>query len=184
MTLRKLHSRLQGHPHVGSLPGIETTSGPLGQGLSQAIGMVHAARLRGEEWRTVAIMSDGEQQEGQIWEAVLYAGAHKVPVIGVLDRNYIQIDGPTEDVLPMDSLADKYRSFRWEVREINGNDFEEIHDAFTWAWSITDRPVLILAHTTPGKGVGFMEHDYQWHGKPPTSEQAGEALQQLWKEVA
>jgi transketolase len=179
-TLRKLHSRLQGHPHRGSLPGIETTSGPLGSGLSQAIGMALAARLDKRKYRIYALLSDGEHNEGNTWEAVMCAARYKLANLTVIiDRNNIQIDGFTEDVMPLGSLREKYESWGWHVLEVNGHDIMEIVAAAAEAKAIHERPTAIIAHTIPGKGVDFMENDYRWHGKPPTKEEAEKALKEL-----
>jgi len=179
-TLRKLHSRLQGHPHRGSLPGIENTGGPLGQGLSQAVGVALALKLDKSRSRVFCLMSDGEQEEGQTWEAAMSAGKYRLNnLVAIMDRNNIQIDGETEFVMPLEPLADKYRAFNWHVIEVDGHNMRDIIDACDQARSIIEKPTLILAHTTPGKGVDFMENDYEWHGKTPTKEQARDALKQL-----
>ncbi|MBI2018431.1 transketolase [Candidatus Daviesbacteria bacterium] len=181
-TLRKLGSRLQGHPHRGALPGIETTSGPLGSGLSQAIGLALAGRIDGAKWRVICLMSDGEQDEGNTWEAVMLASKYKLHnMTALMDRNNIQIDGFTEDVMPLDSLKNKYEAFGWYVLEIDGHNMEEIIDAFSQAKAIFEKPTLIIAHTIPGKGVDFMENKFEWHGKPPNKEEAELALKQLQK---
>ena len=180
LTLRKLDSRLQGHPHNHAMPGLETSSGPLGQGLSQAIGMALAAKMDGARWRTYAILSDGEHQEGQIWEAIMFAGSKRLNnLTAIIDRNNIQIDGPTELVMPLEPFADKYRAFNWHVIEVDGHNMQAIVDACNEAKAITESPTAIIAHTIPGKGVDFMEYDFHWHGKPPTPQQAKEALKQL-----
>lgn len=179
-TLRKLGSRLQGHPHRGSLPGIENTSGPLGCGLSQATGLVLAARIDKADWRVFCLMSDGEQDEGNTWEGVMLAGKNKLHnLIAVMDRNNIQIDGFTEDILPLENLKAKYEAFNWHVIEIDGNSMQEIIAAFDKTKEISDKPILILAHTIPGKGVSFMENKYEWHGKPPNEKEAQLALEEL-----
>jgi transketolase len=179
-TLRKLGSRLQGHPHRNALPGIETTSGPLGSGLSQAIGIALAAKLDAKKWRTYCLMSDGEHEEGNTWEAIMFAGKNKLANLTVVvDRNNIQIDGFTEDVMPLEPLKDKYEAFNWHVIEVNGNDLIAIIGAVAEAKAIHERPTAIIAHTIPGKGVDFMENDFLWHGKPPTREQAERALKEL-----
>ncbi len=179
-TLRKLHSRLQGHPHRGSLPGIETTSGPLGSGLSQAIGMALAARLDGKKHRVYCLMSDGEQQEGNTWEAAMFAGKNRLSnLTAIMDRNNIQIDGFTEQVMPLDSIRAKYEAFRWHVIEVDGHSIERFIDAVYEAMAIHEKPTLIIAHTIPGRGVSFMENDFAWHGKPPNKAQAKEALAEL-----
>ena len=178
VTLRHFGSALQGHPSRVDLPGLETSSGPLGQGLSQAVGMALAARLQGASWRTFCVMSDGEQQEGQIWEAVMLGGARKLSnLTAILDRNHIQISGTTEDVLGPDPLAAKYESFGWEVLSMNGNDLTEILAALRKPAG--DAPRCIIAETVPGKGVSFMENDYRWHGKVPDITQAKTALAEL-----
>ena len=167
-TLRKLGSRLQGHPHRTALPGLETTSGPLGSGLSEAIGMALAAKLDGKKHYTYCLMSDGEHDEGNIWEAVMFAGKMRMNnVIGVIDRNNIQIDGNTEDIMPLESFKEKYEAFNWHVIEINGHDFMQIISAVEEAKAVYEKPTIIIAHTIPGKGVSYMEHDYRWHGNPP-----------------
>lgn len=179
-TLRKLNSRLQGHPHRTSLPGLETTSGPLGSGLSQAIGMALAARLDGKKYRVYCITSDGEHQEGNTWEAVMFAGKHRLNnLTAILDRNNIQIDGFTEDIMPLEPLRAKYEAFNWHVLEIDGHNFEAIISAVAEAQAIYEKPTMIIAHTVPGRGVSFMEKDFTWHGKPPKAEEAKVALREL-----
>lgn len=179
-TLRKFGSRLQGHPHRGALPGIESTSGPLGEGLGQAIGMALAAKMDGRKNRVYCLSSDGDHQEGNIWESILLAAKYRLDNLTVIiDRNAIQIDGSTEDVLPMEPFADKYQAFNWEVVTIDGHNIEAIVDACRYAESISERPTVIIANTIPGKGVDFMEKDYTWHGKAPNKEQAQAALKQL-----
>ncbi|MCR4278205.1 MAG: transketolase [Candidatus Berkelbacteria bacterium] len=180
ITLRKFGTRLHGHPHNLELPGIENSSGPLGQGLSQAIGMALAARLDNKKWRTYVVLSDGEHDEGQTWEAIMFAGKNELHnLTAVIDRNNIQIDGFTEDVMPLEPLADKYRSFNWHVLEIDGHNFEDIIAAFRHARAVFEKPTVIIAHTIPGKGVDFMESDYHWHGKVPKSDEAKLALKEL-----
>ncbi len=179
-TLRKLGSRLQGHPHRGSLPGVETTSGPLGCGLSQAIGMALAAKLDGKKHRIYCLMSDGEQDEGNTWEAVMFAGKNKLSnITAIMDRNNIQIDGFTEDVMPLESLREKYEAFNWHVIDISGHNFPSIIGAVAEAQAVFERPTMIIAHTIPGKGVSFMENNYLWHGMPPNREQARQAIREL-----
>jgi len=180
-TLRKLGSRLQGHPERVKLPGMETTSGPLGCGLSQAIGMALAHRLNQQPYRWVyCIMGDGELNEGNVWEAAMLAPKYELyNVVGIIDRNNIQIDGPAESVMPLEDLRAKWEAFNWHVIEINGNDIEAIIDACAMARAIVEKPVMIIAHTIPGKGVSFMEYDYRWHGVAPDREQAQAALQEL-----
>jgi transketolase len=180
-TLRKLGTRLQGHPERTKLPGMESTSGPLGCGLSQACGIALAMRMNKDLHRWVYVaMGDGELDEGNVWEAAMLAGKYKLNnVVGIVDRNNIQIDGPTETVMPLEDLRDKWESFGWHVLEIDGNNIEEIIDACALARAIVEKPVVIIAHTIPGKGVDFMEYDFHWHGAPPNHEQAKEALHQL-----
>lgn len=180
LTLRALNSRLQGHPHRNSFPGIENTSGPLGQGMSVAVGIALAAQLKKARYETVVLCGDGELQEGQIWEALMFAGNYPLHNLTlIIDRNNIQIDGMTEHIQPLEPLADKLRSFNWHVIEINGHNMREIIDAIETARSVYERPVAIIAHTIPGKGVEFMEFDYTWHGKPPNDEEARKALSLL-----
>jgi transketolase len=179
-TLRKLGTRLQGHPHREALPGLETTSGPLGSGLSQSCGMALAGKLDNKGWRVYCLMSDGEHDEGNTWEAVLLAGKYKLNnLVGIIDRNNIQIDGTTDDVMPLGDLGKKYEQFGWNVIDINGHDFNEIVNACETANTVTDKPTIIVAHTIPGKGVDFMENKYEWHGKPPNPEEAKKALDEL-----
>ncbi len=180
-TLRKLGTRLHGHPHNEVLPGAENSSGPLGQGLSQAAGMAYAALyMKKEPWRVFCVMSDGEQEEGQIWEAAMFAGKYKLRnLVGLIDRNNIQIDGHTEDVMPLEPFADKWRAFGWHVIEVDGHNIREIIDACNQAKAIYEKPTVIICHTIPGKGVDFMEYRYEWHGKPPNSDEAKKALEEL-----
>lgn len=178
--LRQINSRLQGHPHRGSLPGLETTSGPLGSGLSQAAGMALAARMDGKKHRIYCLTSDGEHQEGNTWEAAMFIGKERLSnLTALIDRNNIQIDGNTEEVMPLEPLRAKYEAFRWHVVEIDGHNLEHIVDAIAEARAIHEKPTVIIAHTIPGKGVSFMENDYRWHGIPPNAEQAREALKEL-----
>lgn len=180
LTLRKFGSRLQGHPERTHLPGLETTSGPLGSGLSQAAGMAYALRMDGKKNRVYCFMSDGEQQCGNTWEAVLWAGKYKLQnLTAVIDRNNIQIDGMTEDVMPLEPLADKYRAFNWHVLEVDGHNITEIIEAVEQAKAIFEKPTLIIAHTIPGKGVPEIEFDYRWHGKPPSKEEAARFLKEV-----
>ncbi len=179
-TLRKLDSRLQGHPHRTTLPGIEATSGPLGDGLPQAIGMALAARMDGKKHRIYCLTSDGEHDTGIIWEAAMFAGKNRLSnLILIIDRNNIQIDGFTENVMPIEPLKDKYEAFNWHVLEVDGHNIEQFVDAVNEARAIYEKPTVIIAHTIPGKGVDFMEWDYNWHGKPPKTEEARIALHQL-----
>ncbi|MDO4684141.1 MAG: transketolase [Candidatus Saccharibacteria bacterium] len=181
-TLRRRGSRLQGHPERTTLPGIETTSGPLGSGLSQAAGMAYVLQyLDKNPHRFVYVtMGDGELNEGNIWEAAMFAGKYKLSqLVAIIDRNNIQIDGSTEEVMPLEDLRGKWESFGWHVQEVDGHAVESIITAASMARAITNRPSVIIAHTVPGKGVDFMEYDYKWHGMPPNHEQAKAALQKL-----
>lgn len=182
MTLRKLGTRLQGHPERTMLPGIETTSGPLGSGLSQACGIAYAFQyLDNQKHRFVyTIMGDGELDEGNVWEAAMFAGKYKLSqLIAFIDRNNIQIDGNTEDVMPLENLTAKWESFGWYVIDIDGNNIQSIIDAVDTAKAITNKPCMIIAHTIPGKGVDFMEYDYRWHGVSPNADQEKAALKEL-----
>lgn len=181
MTLRQFGSRLQGHPERLRLPGLETTSGPLGSGLSQGIGMALALRMNKANHRWVyVVMGDGELDEGNIWEAAMLAGKEKLGnLIGIIDRNNIQIDGPTEKVMPLEDLKGKWEAFGWHVIEIDGNNIEAVIDACAMARAVANQPVVIIAHTIPGKGVDFMEADFHWHGKPPDHAQELVALKEL-----
>lgn len=182
-TLRKFGSRLQGHPHRDFLPMIETSSGPLGSGLSQAVGMALADKIDHgltSERRIYALLSDGELECGQTWEAAMLAGKEKLHnLIAVIDRNNIQIDGYTENVMPLESLSDKWRAWNWHVIEIDGHNLEEIADAFEKAKAIFGEPIVIIAHTIAGKGVPEFERDYRWHGKPPNKEEGEMAIKEL-----
>jgi transketolase len=181
LTLRKLGSRLQGHPERTKLPGLENTSGPLGCGPSQAAGMALAMRMDNQLHRQVYVVTgDGELNEGNIWEGIMLISKYQLNNITVIvDRNNIQIDGPTESVMPLEDLKKKWESFGWHVLEIDGNDVEAVIDACAMAKAITEKPVAIIAYTIPGKGVDFMEYDFHWHGAPPNHEQAVKALHEL-----
>ncbi len=180
-TLREFGSRLQGHPERTSLPGLETTSGPLGEGLSQASGMAYALKMNNNHKRFVyCLMGDGEIDEGNVWEAAMFAAKYKLSnLTAFIDRNNIQIDGPTEEVMPLENIKSRWESFGWFVLEVDGHNIDAVIDACQMAKAIVDKPVMIIAHTIPGKGVDFMEYDFKWHGKPPNKEQAKEALHQL-----
>jgi transketolase len=179
-TLRKFGTRIQGHPERERLPGMETTSGPLGSGLGQAAGIAYGARMDGKKFRTYCLMSDGEQQAGNIWESAMFAGANKLSnLTAVMDRNNIQINGMTEQVMPLEPLREKYEAFNWHVIEVDGHNFEEFVDAIEEAKAIYEKPTLILAHIIPGKGIKEIEFDYRWHGKPPTQEEAKKFLAEL-----
>jgi transketolase len=179
-TLRKLGSRLQGHPHLGSLPGVENTSGPLGQGLSQAAGLAYALKMDHKSNRIYCFTSDGEHEEGQTWEAYLFAAKNNLNNLTVLiDRNNIQIDGYTENIMPLEPLNDKLQAFGWRVLEIDGHNLDAINDALNLVKVIQDKPTAIVCKTIPGKGVDFMENLPAWHGKAPNQEEAQKALEQL-----
>lgn len=216
-TFRELGSPLQGHPHRGVLPGIETTSGPLGSGLSQAVGMALIGKVDESthdltvgvssldrtssdvgkpttsqsgffrdkrSWRVICLMSDGEQDEGNTWEGVMLAAKNKLDnLVGLVDRNGIQVDGKTEDVMPLNSLKSKYEAFGWKVLEIDGHDFNQIISAFAKASQIKGKPTLILAKTIPGKGVRFMEGKVEWHSHVISEEEKTKALTELKKYV-
>ncbi len=183
LTLRKLGSRLQGHPHREWLPFVETSSGPLGAGLSQAVGMAIADKMDFGEVTTrhvYAFLSDGELEEGNTWEAVMLGAKYKLHnLTAIVDYNNIQIEGYVESVMPLAPLAEKWRSFNWHVIEVDGHNFQAIDDAVEQAKAVFEKPTVILAHTIPGKGVDFMEHDYHWHGVPPNPEQGKKALSEL-----
>lgn len=181
LTLRQFGSRLQGHPERLKLPGLESTSGPLGSGLSQACGMALGLRMDKATHRWVyVVMGDGELDEGNVWEAAMLAGKYKLGnITAIIDRNNIQIDGPTETVMPLEDLRDKWEAFGWHVIEIDGNNVEAVIDACAMARAVVEKPVVIIAHTVPGKGVDFMEYDFHWHGMPPDHKQAAEALHEL-----
>lgn len=182
-TLRKFGSRLQGHPHRDYLPMVETSSGPLGHGLGQATGMALADRIDNgisSDRYIYTLLSDGEHDSGMMWEAAMLAGKNKLRnLIAIVDRNNIQIDGYTEDIMPLEPLHAKWESFNWHVQEINGHNFEEIVCAVNQAKSIFEKPSVIIAHTIPGKGVPAFERKFEWHGKPPNKEEAVMALNAL-----
>ncbi len=182
-TLRKFGSRLQGHPHREFMPWLETSSGPLGAGLSQAVGMALADRIDNgiqSEKTIYCLLGDGELNEGNNWEAIMLAGKEKLNnLLAIVDRNNIQIDGYTEDIMPLDSLRAKWEAFNWSVIEIDGHNIEEISNAINKAKAIFEKPTVIIAHTIPGKGVKEFERDYKWHGMPPNKEQADMALKEL-----
>lgn len=181
-TLRKLGSRLQGHPHREWLPMLETSSGPLGSGLSQAVGMAIADRIDNpiSSKYIYALLSDGEHDEGNLWEAVMLGAKEKLHnLIAIVDRNNIQIDGYTEDVMPLGNLGEKWEAFGWHVQEINGHNIEEIIDAVHKAKAVFEKPSVIIARTIPGKGVREFEKKFEWHGKAPNKEEATMALHEL-----
>ncbi|OIO52194.1 transketolase [Candidatus Uhrbacteria bacterium CG_4_10_14_0_8_um_filter_58_22] len=180
LTLRDFGSRLQGHPERLRLPGLESTSGPLGAGLAQGAGLAYAARMDGQDWRTYVLTSDGEHGAGLHWEAVLFAGKNRLTNLTcIVDRNGIQIDGPTEEVMPLEPLREKYLAFNWNVIEIDGNDIGHVVEATELAKSTEDRPTCIIAKNVPGRGVSFMENDHRWHGQAPNDEETEQALAEL-----
>ena len=179
-TLRKLGSRLQGHMDRLTTPGVESSAASLGQGLGIACGSAYAGMMDGLNYQTYCILSDGEHDEGSTWEAIAFAGHYRLQhLTAIIDRNNIQIDGPTEQVMTKESLREKYEAFHWHVIDVDGHNMEAFIDACGEAKAIVEKPVVIIAHTIPGKGVDFMESDYKWHGNPPNAEQAKEALGQL-----
>ena len=179
-TLRKFGTRLQGHPERERLPGLETTSGPLGSGLSQAAGIAYAARMDGKKFEIYCLLSDGEMDAGNTWEGAMFAGKNRLNnLTAVIDRNNIQINGMTEDIMPLEPLRDKWESFNWYVIEVNGHNIEEFVDAIDKAKAIYEKPVVIIAHTIPGKGIEEIGFDFKWHGKPPKGEEGVKFLKEL-----
>jgi len=179
-TLRKLHSRLQGHPVAGKLPGIEVTSGSLGVGFCEAVGLALEARLEKASWRVWALLGDGELDEGAVWEAAQAASKYSLDnLTAIVDRNGLQNDGFCDDVMPMDSIVDKFRAFGWETMEIDGHAMTEILEALQKAKTVKGKPFCIVAHTVKGKGVSFMENEREWHGKPPNDDEYAQAVLEL-----
>lgn len=180
LTLRKFGSRLQGHPERLRLPGVESTSGPLGSGLGQAAGYAYGARMDGRKFRVYCAMSDGEHDAGNVWESIMFAGANKLSnLTAIIDRNNIQINGMTEEVMPLEGMRAKYEAFNWHVIEIDGHNIEAFCDATDEAKAVYEKPTVIIAHTIPGKGIKEIEFDYNWHGKPPSKEEATKFLAEL-----
>ncbi|PIZ54806.1 transketolase, partial [Candidatus Uhrbacteria bacterium CG_4_10_14_0_2_um_filter_41_7] len=189
MTLRKLGSHLQGHPEITHLKGLENTSGPLGDGAPQSVGTAYIGKKENKPWHVFCAMSDGELEAGIVWEAAMFAGKYKLHnLTWIIDRNNIQIDGFTEDIMPLEPIKDKFEAFGFEVIEVDGHNIDRFVDACREAQAIWERPVVIIAHTIPGKGVDFMEFDYKWHGAPPgkgpedtfkKADQLNEALKDL-----
>ena len=180
LTLRQMGSPLQGHPDVRRLAGIEASTGSLGQGLSIGIGCALAARFDKKDFKTYVIMSDGELNEGQTWEAAAFAGHHKLSnLITILDFNKFQLSGATKDILDMEPVGDKWRAFGWETREINGHVHQEIFEAIQWAMQAQGGPRIVIAHTIKGKGVSFMENNNHFHGVANTKEETARALKEL-----
>lgn len=179
-TLRAFGSRMQGHPEREKLPAVETTSGPLGAGLGQAAGIAYGARMDGKKFRVYCLLSDAEHQAGNLWESAMFAGANRLSnITGVIDRNNIQINGMTEDVMPLEPLRDKYEAFGWHVLEADGHNIEAFVDAVEESKAIQEKPTVIIAHTIAGKGIEAIEGDYAWHGKPPKGEEVGAFLKEL-----
>jgi len=181
-TLRKFGTRLQGHPHREYLPYVETSSGPLGCGLSQAVGMALADKMnkKDKDRFIYCFMSDGEHDEGNTWEAIMLAGKNKLRnLIAIVDRNNIQIEGFTEDVMPLEPLQSKWRAFNWHVIEVSGHDFRSLNEVVEEAQAVYEKPTVIIAHTIPGKGVKEFERNYKWHGKAPNKEEGKMALDEL-----
>ena len=183
LTLRKLGTRLHGHPHNLALPGLENSAGPLAQGFSVACGIALAAKMDKKKTRVYCSLGDGEMQEGQVWEALMFAAKYKLDnLTAFVDRNYIQIDGPTEDIMPLDPFAAKIKAFNWHVIEIDGNKMESIVKAFKDAQKVKGKPTMLICNTIPGKGVTYMEGRFEWHGKPPTKDQGEIAIMELCKQ--
>jgi len=180
LTLRKLGSPLQGHPHRGALPGIENSSGPLGQGISQAVGMAIVGKREKKDWRVYTLLGDGELNEGQAWEAFMLGAKYSLDnLVAIIDRNNIQIDGTSDDVLPLEPLSEKFQSFGWNVVVMDGNNMNAVLHGFGLASSCEGKPTAIIANTVPGKGVSFMEGKFGWHGKSPNKEEGELALKEL-----
>lgn len=179
-TFRQLGSLLQGHPHRLKTPGVEASSGSLGQGLSLAAGTALGLKMENKPNRVYCLLGDGELQEGQVWEAAMAAGHFKLSnLCAVVDHNNLQIDGQVERVMGIEPLADKWRAFRWQVIEVDGHNIQHLARAFDFARGIKDKPAVILAKTTKGKGVSFMENRAEWHGRAPNKEEYQKALQEL-----
>jgi transketolase len=182
LTLRKLGSRLQGHPHRLKLECLETSSGSLGQGLSIAVGMAIGLRMDKKDPRVYCLMGDGELQEGQVWEAAMSGSHYKLDnLCGIVDVNRLQIDGFTKDVMSVDPLAKKWEAFGWHAIEVDGHDLGKLVKAFEEAKKMKGKPTVILANTVKGKGISFMENKAEWHGKAPKKEEAARALEELEK---
>ncbi len=179
-TLRKFGSRLQGHPEKNMLPGVETTSGPLGSGLGEAAGIAYGAKMDNKKFRVYCAMSDAEHQAGNLWESAMFAGNNKLSnLTGIIDRNNIQINGFTENVMPLEPLKEKYEAFNWHVLEVDGHNIEEFVDAVEEAKAIYEKPTIIIAHTIPGKGISEIEFDFKWHGITPNPEEGEKFLKEL-----
>lgn len=179
-TFRKINSRLQGHVHNLTTPGVENSGGPLGQGYSVAVGMAIAATMDKKTWQVYCFSSDGEHNEGQTWEAIMVAGNRQLSNLTVLlDKNNIQIDGFNDQIMPIDPIVEKYRAFKWDIQYIDGHDPQAIIAACNAAKAETSKPTVIICNTVPGKGVSFMENNFQWHGKPPKPAEGEQALKEL-----
>ncbi len=184
LTLRKLGSRLQGHPSMRLVPGVDMSTGSLGQGISTAVGMALAGRIDGKSYRVYSVLGDGELQEGLVWEAAMAAAHYKLDTLcAVVDHNGLQIDGKNEDVMNVMPIADKFASFNWNVLTADGHDFDSLRAAFAAAAACKGRPSVIIAETCKGKGVSFMEDQVGWHGKAPNDEETRIALEELGGEL-
>ncbi len=182
VTLRHTGSYLQGHPDMKHTPGVDMSSGSLGQGLSTAVGMALAAKLSGKDYRTYCLCGDGEIQEGQIWEAAMFAGHKSLDnLLVIVDNNNLQIDGTVDEVCSPYPIDEKFKAFNFHTININGNDFDEIDSAFKEAKEMKGKPTVIIAHTVKGKGVSFMENNVGWHGKAPSDEEFEIAMEELEK---
>jgi len=180
LTFRKIGSRFQGHPSKHWMPEIENSSGPLGEGLAIASGIALAGKMDKKSWRVYCVTSDGEHQEGSTWEAVMLAAKYKLDnLVAICDRNYIQIDGNTEDIMPLGDMVAKYRAFGWNAVPVNGHDYAALMKALEDARRMKGRPTMIIAETTPGKGVSFAENKFEWHGKAPKPDEGEKALAEI-----
>lgn len=182
LTLRKVDSRLQGHPDMKNIPGVDMTTGSLGQGISAAAGMALAGKIDGKDYRVFALLGDGESEEGQVWEAAMFAGHYKLDnLTAFVDFNGLQIDGPVEEVMSPLPLPEKWQAFGWNVIEIDGHDYQAIYSAIQTAKTVKQKPTVIIAHTVKGKGVCKMENVVDWHGKAPSAQECAEFLADLDK---
>lgn len=178
--LRQMGCILQGHPCMNKVPGIDISTGSLGHGLSIGVGMALGAMLRKKDFRVFVLLGDGELNEGQNWEAAMSAAKHSLAnLTAIVDRNRVQLDGPTEDIMPLEPLAKKWEAFNWHTKTVDGHNIEEVYNGLQWAKSNLDAPSVIIANTTKGKGVSFMENSHEWHGKPPSKEEYEKAMQEL-----
>lgn len=184
-SLRQLDSRLQGHPDRLKTPGVEMTSGALGHGLAIGVGLALGARLSGAPWRTYVLLGDGEIQAGVVWEGALFAAKYRLNTLtAILDYNDVQLDGPVHEIMPLEPMVEKWRSFGWAVLEIDGHHMGQVLDALDEAAHIHTRPTILVAHTVKGKGVSFMENQSRWHGRAPNEEQYRQAVAELSGEVS